>query len=244
VKAADRGFSLLEVMVSLAIMSLALVVLIGITTTNVRAAQHTRSLTAASFLARAKIAAIEDEVLELGFVDTDQEDEGDFAEEGHPRFRWHSLIEKIELPTDALAQAQQAAGNAAENAEGGSANPIMALAGVMGGFMSALIEPIRVGLEESVRRVTVKVMWDEVGREEQSFEVTAFMTDPAKLDMAVQVAPGGGAGAPGLGGIGAPGAGGAGTGNPGIPGIGAGAGSSGSSGSPMRSTVPNFGGGR
>ena len=30
--------------------------------------------------------------------------------------------------------------------------------------MTTLIEPIRVGLEESVRRVTVQVFWDEVGR--------------------------------------------------------------------------------
>ncbi len=52
--------------------------------------------------------------------------------------------------------------------------------------MSTLIEPIRVGLEEAVRRVTVQVFWEEVGRPTRSFEVITFMTDPAKLDAAVQ----------------------------------------------------------
>jgi hypothetical protein len=42
-----------------------------------------------------------------------------------------------------------------------------------------------VGLEESVRRVVVKVKWNEPGRPEQSFEVVNFMTDPSKLDMAL-----------------------------------------------------------
>ena len=41
------------------------------------------------------------------------------------------------------------------------------------------------GLEESVRRVTVRVYWSELGRPRQTFEVVTFLTDPAKLDMAL-----------------------------------------------------------
>jgi len=59
------------------------------------------------------------------------------------------------------------------------------LAGFMGSFMTTLMDPIRIGLEESVRRVVVKVKWNEPGRPEQSFEVVNFMTDPSKLDMAL-----------------------------------------------------------
>ena len=62
--------------------------------------------------------------------------------------------------------------------------------------MSTFIEPIRIGLQESVRKVTVRVLWDETGRRDQSFEVVQYLTDPAKLDLALA---GGaaGAGAPG-----------------------------------------------
>lgn len=216
-RALAAGFSLLEVMVAMAILGLSLVVLLRITTNNVRATARARSVTVATFLARAKLATMEDGILREGFTDSDQEDEGDFGDEGHPQFRWRSLIERVELPTDAVAKAQEAATDMTESATTGeSSNPMMAMAGMMGGFMSTLIEPIRIGLQESVRRVTVTVIWSEPGREEQSFDVTAFMTDPAKLELAMpgalpaggQAGTGGGQGGTGGSRTGAGGAGG------------------------------------
>jgi general secretion pathway protein I len=209
----ERGFSLLEVMVAIAIMALSLVVIVRITSSNVRAAAHARLVTTATFLARSKLAAVEDDIITLGFTDTDQEDAGDFGDDGHPKIRWESLIERVELPTDVAQKAQEAASDKTQEAQTGpSANPMMAMAGMMGGFMSTLIEPVRVGLQESVRRVTVKVLWDEVGRDEQSFEVVTYMTDPSKLDLAMGVGAlgaGGAAGAAGAAGAGTTGAGGA-----------------------------------
>jgi len=206
----EGGFSLLEVMVAIAIMAISLVVIVRITSMNVRAAAHSRMVTAATFLARTKLAAVEDDVLSLGFTDSDQEDAGDFGDEGYPKFRWESLIERVELPTDVAAQAQEAAGQKTMEAQTGpSANPLAAMSGMMGGFMSSLIEPVRVGLQESVRRVTVKVTWDELGRDEQSFEVVTYMTDPSRLDMAMGTGVAGGTGgAAGAAGTGAGGAGG------------------------------------
>ena len=55
----DLGFSLLEVMVSLAILAIALVVLTRTVTGDVRATQHSRMVTAATFLARTKISSLE-----------------------------------------------------------------------------------------------------------------------------------------------------------------------------------------
>ena len=140
-------------------------------------------LTTATFLARAKMADLEDEVLVEGFTDNDVTRTGDFTEVGQPDFRWKTFIEKIELPVDMAQKAQDANQT---NMEESSTNPLAAMAGFMGGFMTTLIEPIRVGIEESVRRVTVDVFWCEHGRPEQTFKVETFMTDPAKLDLAVQ----------------------------------------------------------
>lgn len=175
------GFSLLEVMISMAILALTLVVLIGITTNNVRNTNHAKLMTAATFLARTRIADMEDEVLQIGFGDNDQDEDGNFNDQGYPAFRWHSLVERVELPTDIANKTQnQTSGMSQSN------NPMMQMAGLMGGFMTTLIEPIRVGLQESVRRVSVVVSWDEIGRPEQRLEVVLFMTDPAKLDLALQ----------------------------------------------------------
>jgi general secretion pathway protein I len=201
------GFSLLEVMVALAVLAISLVLLSEITTSNVRATHHAKMTSVATFLARTKMADIENDVLYQGFVDSDQTDAGDFAAEARPEFRWTTFIEKIQLPADMAQKAQDAN---QDKMEAQSGNPLTAMAGFMGGFMTTLIEPIRVGIEESVRRVTVRVAWDEPGRKEQSFEVVTFMTDPAKLDLAVQAIgqpPGGSQGTGGNGG-GASGAGG------------------------------------
>jgi general secretion pathway protein I len=185
----EAGFSLLEVLIAVAILASSIIVILNIVTRNVRATNHAKMTTTATFLARSKIVDVEDEVRETGFVDNDQDDQGDFSEEGFPQFRWRTLVEKVELPTDIAQQAQEGAQDATQ-----SGSPLMAMAGFMGGFMSALIEPIRIGLEESVRRVTVQVTWDEIGRGDQTIEVVTFVTDPSKLDMAM----GGLAGAAGL----------------------------------------------
>lgn len=177
----DLGFSLLEVMVSLAILAIALVVLTRTVTGDVRATQHSRMVTAATFLARTKISSLEQNILEVGFSEMEGEDDGDFTEEGFPNFKWYAAVERVKLPASAVQQAEQTAQKQTQ-----STNPMEILSGFMGSFMTTLMEPIRVGLEESVRRVTVKVKWNEPGRPEQSFAVVNFLTDPSKLDMALQ----------------------------------------------------------
>lgn len=183
----DGGFSLLEILVSLAILAMALVVLSRIVTSNVVAAHHARLTTAATFLARSRISMMEQSLLEYGFAEMDGEDEGTFTEEGYPQFRWYSYVERIELPADATQKVQQKASEQTL-----SNNPMEVLSGFMGGFMTTLMEPIRLGLQESVRKLTVSVMWDEPGKPEQSFEVVTFLTDPSRLETAVTMAATGG----------------------------------------------------
>jgi prepilin-type N-terminal cleavage/methylation domain-containing protein len=179
-RSSEHGFSLLEVMISLAILAIALVVLTRTVTGDVRATHHSRMVTAATFLARTKISSLEQNILEVGFSEMEGEDDGDFTEEGFPHFKWYAAVERVSLPASATQQVEQAAQQKTQ-----STNPMEILSGFMGSFMTTLMEPIRIGLEESVRRVTVKVKWNEPGRPEQSFAVVNFLTDPSKLDMAL-----------------------------------------------------------
>ena len=178
----SRGFTLLEVMAAVAILSLTLTVILGVISNNVRATTHARLLTTATFLARGKIVSLEDTLIEKGFQDLDEVDDGNFADDGFREFGWSSAIEKIQLPTDMAKSAQQAAGNLSQKKD-----PMQALTGMIGGLMGMFVEPVRVGLEESVRRVTVRVFWQERGRPEQSVEVVMYVTDPAKLDLALSL---------------------------------------------------------
>jgi general secretion pathway protein I len=187
------GFTLLEIMVALAILAMTLVVLLEIITNNVRATNHSKMTTAATFLARGKMVDLEDDIIANGFVDTDESANGTFKDQGFPDYLWESLIERVELPTDLTQKAQQASSDQALD----SKDPMQALGGMVGGLMSSFMEPIRIGLQETVRRVTLKVFWDEPGRPNRTLELVMFVTDPAKLDLALT---GGAPGAAGAGG--------------------------------------------
>ena len=176
----QAGFSLLEVMVALAILSGTLVVLLEIITNNVRATNHSKMTTAATFLARGKMIDIEDGILANGFIENDETDSGTFKDQGFPHYRWESAIERVELPTNMTQKAQDKAADSKD-----SKDPFAAMTGMIGGLMSTFIEPIRIGLQESVRRVTLRVFWDENGRPNQSLDVITYLTDPAKLDLAL-----------------------------------------------------------
>jgi len=187
----DAGFTLLEVMAALAILALTLVTLLSVITNNVRATARAQALPTATFLARGKIVSLEDGLIEKGFQDLDENDSGTFADDGFRDFGWSTAIEKIQLPTDMAMSAQKAVGDTSQKKD-----PMQALTGMIGGLMGMFIEPVRVGLEESVRRITVRVFWTERGRPEQSVEVVTYVTDPAKLDLALSLgAAGAGAGA-------------------------------------------------
>jgi general secretion pathway protein I len=202
------GFTLLEVMIAVAILAVTLVTLLSVVTGNMRATHHARLTTTATFLARGKMVDVEDQVLENGFSTDDETAEGNFKEQGHPEFRWDSIIERVELPADAALKQRDQAQDKAKDDTG---NPMSMISGFLGGMMSSFIEPIRLGLQEAVRRVTVHVTWDETGRPNQTIEVVQYLADPSKLDAALTGggaapapgAPGAAAAPAGLGNIGA-----------------------------------------
>src|SRR5258708_33509383 len=107
IKLGVAGFTLLEIMVALAILAMTLVVLLEIITNNVRATNHSKLTTAATFLARGKMIDIEDDIIANGFTDNDQTASGDFKEQGFAGYRWQSLVQRAELPTGLTRRALQ-----------------------------------------------------------------------------------------------------------------------------------------
>jgi general secretion pathway protein I len=178
VRRSAAGFTLLEIMVAVAILSSTLVVLLQIVTNNVRATNHAKLTTAATFLARTKMSDIEDQTLYEGFLTENETKKGTFKEDGYPQFSWDTLIERIELPTDLAQQTKDMATDKSKDAK----DPMAMMTGFLGGIMGSFIEPIKNGLQESVRKVTVRVTWDEIGRPNQSIEVVQYLTDPSQIE--------------------------------------------------------------
>jgi len=94
-----RGFTLLEVMVAIAILGLGLTIILSSQAGLFASAKRGQSLTVATNLARCKMSEIEVQLLKLGYQQTDQTDEGSCCgEEGELGYHCTWKIERIKLP--------------------------------------------------------------------------------------------------------------------------------------------------
>jgi general secretion pathway protein I len=210
------GFTLIEVMIALAILAIGLVALMRSSATNISMAQRAQMLTAATNLARGKMYDLEERLLTDGYQELDILEEGNFAEEGWPAITWKAEIVKIELPDMATLQNLGGAPGAEGGAVAGDAGPAVpegvdpaaageggggmlemfglggdateggAGAGMMGTYYS-LVSDV---LKEAIRKVTLTISYPTVGGEIESFVVTCYFTDPAAVNRKVPQAGG------------------------------------------------------
>ncbi|HEX4421112.1 MAG TPA: type II secretion system protein [Kofleriaceae bacterium] len=94
------GFTLLEVMIALALLGFALTVVIKSAAGNIFNAQQAHMMGIATDLARGKMYDIEDKLIKDGFSDTEQHEEDQaFTEEGWPLVKYSYKVEVVELPS-------------------------------------------------------------------------------------------------------------------------------------------------
>jgi general secretion pathway protein I len=217
-----RGFTLLEVMIAMAILAGALTWMTVGVSRNIKAENHAKLMTTGTFLAREKMVDIEDELYEKGFGEFEKEQAGAFDDKGFSRFSWKAIVDKVELPSaeqlqTVLSNAQQArqtlqgggpAGGDTQQAGAGatgssSSNPLTAGASAL----SSQFGVIKDVLEQAIRRVTIKIGWVE-GQTPQSVELVAYYVDVRRVDQAIQIGNAAAAGQQGAGGSGGSGGGG------------------------------------
>lgn len=213
-----RGFTLLEMMIATAILAGALTWLVVGVSRNIKAENHAKLMTTATFLAREKMVDLEDELYEKGFGEFEKEQSGAFDDKGFARFGWRAIVDKVELPSaeqlqTVLSNAQQARQTLQGGGPAGTPDPSQQ-AGANG---SSSTNPLSMGasalssqfgvikdvLEQAIRRVTIRVTWVE-GRTPQQVELAAYYVDVRRVDQAIQIGnaaatgqPPGGSGTPG-----------------------------------------------
>jgi len=92
-----HGFTLLEVMISLAILALALTTIAGINANSFESSNYARGLTVATLLARSKMLDIELELEQDGFSEGVRKLKGDFSEEGYDDVEWEVIIRPVDV---------------------------------------------------------------------------------------------------------------------------------------------------
>ena len=87
-----RAFTLLEVVVALAILGLALMAIFDLNSGAVASHAYAKRITVATMLARSKMTDLEQELYDKGFDADDREVAGDFRAEGWEAFSWKAQI--------------------------------------------------------------------------------------------------------------------------------------------------------
>ena len=103
-----RGFTLLEVVVALAILGLALLAIFDLNAGAIASHAYAKRLTVATMLARSKMTDIEQELYDKGFDTDDREISGDFRAEGWEAYTWKAQIlapRTTEVSPDKLLEA-------------------------------------------------------------------------------------------------------------------------------------------
>jgi len=177
IRSRSRAFTLLEVLVAIAILALSLSSLLASQMQSTRASLYAQQLTAASFLAEYQLIEIEWEMKRQGWQSNDVEFEGDFSDQGWPDLSYSCIVDFIEMPEySELAEAKNQADRA------GDGGDYVVDAGDRAFGAMGMVWPIVKGaIENSIRKSSCTVTWMN-GRVVEELTVETFWTDETKLD--------------------------------------------------------------
>jgi len=198
------GFTLLEVMISLAILSVALVALSNLNGGAVAMQAYARRATQATLLLRSKMSDIEELLQKDGFSDFNDDKHGSFDEnEGGAGYEWRAEILKPDVQLDASqllamlgvgGQGQQGGGASGASSSpspltqglagaaamtggaqgGGGISALSAPGSPMAGMLQAQAQGFLETLKKSVREVRVTVSWRD-GSQERSISASQHL---------------------------------------------------------------------
>lgn len=185
------GFTLLEVLVAVAILSLSLSSLLSSQMASLRNTDYARQLSSVAFLAEWQLTEIEWELKQDGWGVDDQTFEGDFSDQGSPDVSYVCVVDLIEMPD---YNQLVAAKDASEETDGD--DDVYQDAGDSAFGALGMVWPIvKEAIEQAIRKSWCTVRWNPEGRrgdkvsdeplcgedEMHCVMVATFWTDPEKL---------------------------------------------------------------
>lgn len=149
----SRGFTLLEVMVAMAILAVSLLAILDFQSTAVLTSGRAQSISVATALARhqmAQVILVMEEEMEKGKLPDERSESGDFSDQEFPDYRWEMTLRRVEIPAPPLPE------------EAG------------GELVQKIVSNITEQISEATRELTLKVFWKELDHEE-SISVTTHL---------------------------------------------------------------------
>ena len=165
----QSGFTLVEIMISMGILSIGLLSLYTAQGNSLRASGNAERIQVASMLARQimteQMFEIEAGLKKGSFPEDKTEKDGEF-DPPYGDYRWEFKVRKVSIP---IAGGGGEGGEQEGGAPGSSANQAPAQA------QANMAQLISKKLEDEIREINVKVIWEELG-EEQSITVTTHVS--------------------------------------------------------------------
>ncbi len=155
----NEGFSLLEILIAVAILATTLVALMAAQGSAFLSSERADSLTEGVFLARQKMTDIELELnksMDEGKFPDEMSDKSGSFDEPHDDYRWKYAVKKVEIPIVDSGKEEQNA--------------------MVGNYMQQVMDQI----SKSVREVKLTVYWGskDIKEEDQpQFSVTTHIVD-------------------------------------------------------------------
>lgn len=151
------GFTLLEVIIAMAIMVLAFASILSVESGSINASARSKQINVVAMLAKNKMVETELELEGKTFEEVSKEAGGQF-DPPYQDYGWQTTIKEIEFPTFNMAQGDSGGG-------GGSSD--------MAEMMTKLVTKF---FSKAVREVTVNISWKR-GKGEQKFSVSTYWVD-------------------------------------------------------------------
>lgn len=155
----DGGFTLLEVMIALALMVVSFAAILSIQSNSISVTEKARNMNIATMLAKRAMVEAELELKGKTFREVKEEDGSNF-EAPYQDFRWTRTIKEIEFPSLNFASP----GGGEEDGSGQNSQ------------VEQLAQLIQKFFTDSIRELTVTVYWPR-GDGEQRFTLSTYWVD-------------------------------------------------------------------
>jgi general secretion pathway protein I len=180
------AFSLLEVMVALAILTVGMVSLLQVQARSAQLAMEARELTVATMLARGKLYDCQTDLLKKGFSVGDYDEEGNFDDESYPKFYWECHAFKPEMPTGDGVGDMGSAASVLGGAAGGDAAADNGAADMSMQMLAPVLQQMASVMGDSIRELVVIVRWGE-GEDRRDIRVTTHVIDKTPVNGVAQM---------------------------------------------------------
>ena len=160
----ESGFTLLEVLIAMAIMLVAFASILMVQSTAINSSMKTKQMTIVGMLAKGQMVEAERKIEGKTFDEVSKEENGTFPEP-YQDYKWVKEIKEIELPQiTGGGGGAKAGGDSKGDAEGSDPSTEM------------LTKLVTQFLSKSMREVTVTISWKR-GSGEQKFSLTTYWVD-------------------------------------------------------------------